>query len=343
LTDEDTKMNRSNAFFILTMAMAFVCTGILGCAGETPATQRRAGESPARPGPYSWRQTENSLALLNDGNTVWQLNYDKRYDKPYFHPIALTDGTVLTDLGPADHPWHRGLWWSWKFINGVNYWEEDPKTRLAPGRSEITGVKVTTRPDGNAEAQFTVEYHPPGKAAIVTEKRKLKVSAPDEKGVYRIDWTSTFAAGDCNVLFGRTPIIGEPCGVVWGGYAGLSVRMAKDAGNWRAADSEGHIFDKEFNNAKARWLDYTIQAGPAGTEGGVAILDHPSNPRHPTTWYVILGDPMRYFSPALIYDQPFTLAAGRTLKLRYRVIVHPGPMNRQWLENEWAYFRMIKR
>lgn len=325
-------MSKPNASFILTAALALACTGILGCAGES-----------ARPGHLMWRQTGNSLALLNEGNIVWQLNYDKRYDKPYFHPIALADGTVLTDNGPADHPWHRGLWWSWKFINGVNYWEENPKTRLAPGRSEITGVKVTTRPDGNAEAQFTVEYHPPGKAVKVSEKRTLKVSPPDEKGVYRIDWTSTFSADDGDVLFGRTPIIGEPCGVIWGGYAGLSVRLAKDAGNWRAADSEGHVFDKEFNNAKARWLDYTIQAGSAGTEAGIAILDHPSNPRHPTPWYVILGDPMRYFSPAFIYDQPFTLASGKLLKLRYRVLVHPGRTDRKWLENEWANFSKTER
>jgi len=319
--------------FVLIAAMALACTGILGCAGA----------SPARSGHISWRQTENSLALLNDGNTVWQLNYDKRYDKPYFHPIALADGTVLTDMGPADHPWHRGLWWSWKFINRVNYWEEDPKTRLAPGRTEITAVKLTKRPDGNAEAQFTVEYHPPGKAAIVIEKRTLKVSPPDEKGVYRIDWTSAFAAADRDVLFNRTPIIGEPCGVIWGGYAGLSVRLAKDANNWRAADSEGHVFDKEFNNAKARWLDYTIHAGRAATEAGVAILDHPSNPRHPTPWYVILGDPMRYFGSAFIYNQPYTLASGKPLKLRYRVLIHPGPTDREWLEKQWVEFSRTKR
>jgi len=306
--------------------------GIGGCAGESPAPTR----------PLSWRQTENSLALLNDSNTVWQLNYDKRYDKPYFHPIALADGTVLTDNGPADHPWHHGLWWSWKFINRVNYWEEAPTSRLAPGRSEITAVKLTKRPDGNAEAQFTVEYHPPGKFTLVTEKRTLKISPPDEKGVYRIDWASVFEAADNDVLFGRTPIIGEPCGVIWGGYAGLSVRLAKDAQNWRAADSVGHVFDKETNNAKAKWLDYTIQAGPASTEAGIAILDHPSNPRHPTPWYVILGEPMRYFSPAFLYYQPYTLASGEQLKLRYRVLVHPGPTDKEWLENEWIEFSRTK-
>ena len=31
----------------------------------------------------------------------------------YIHPIYSCDGDVLTDDFPADHPHHRGLWWSW--------------------------------------------------------------------------------------------------------------------------------------------------------------------------------------------------------------------------------------
>ena len=289
-----------------------------------------------------WERTGNSLALTKAGRTIWQLNYDKRYDKPYLHPVALADGTILTELRPEDHPWHRGLWWSWKFINGVNYWEDDPNTFLAPGRNEIMDVSVKPHEDDIAEVIITISYHPQGKSEVMTEKRTLRMSAPDARGIYYIDWKSEFTAKDKDLLLDRTPILGEPCGVIWGGYAGLSVRLAKDTNNWQAADSEGHTFSKEFNNAKARWLDYTIHTWPAATEAGVAILDHPSNPRHPTPWYVILGDPMRYFSPAFIYNQPYMLASGKLLKLRYRILVHPGPTDRKWLEKEWANFSRTK-
>ena len=33
---------------------------------------------------YSWQHTDNSQALLNHGHIVWQLNFDKKQDKPYF-------------------------------------------------------------------------------------------------------------------------------------------------------------------------------------------------------------------------------------------------------------------
>jgi hypothetical protein len=199
-------------------------------------------------------------------------------------------------------------------------------------------VSVKTHEDGIAEATITISYHPQGKSEVMTEKRTLRTGAPDARGIYYIDWKSEFTAKDKDLFLDRTPILGEPCGVIWGGYAGLSVRLARDANSRQAADSEGHTFSKEFNNAKARWLDYTIHAGRASAEAGVAILDHPSNPRHPTPWYVILGDPMRYFSPAFIYNQPYMLASGKSLTLRYRVLIHPGPTDREWLEKQWVEF-----
>jgi hypothetical protein len=233
------------------------------------------------------------------------------------------------------------LWWSWKFLNRLNYWEDDPNTWLAPGRNEIVKTAVIQLIDGSTLAQLNVSYHPPAKPEVLRENRTLKISPVDTKGGYQIDWTSTFTAADKDVLLDRTPILGQPQGVVWGGYAGLSVRLAKDAVKCKAIDSEGHTYNKEFNNAKARWLDYTFDV--AGKPAGVAILDHPDNPRHPTPWYVIITKDMRYFSPAFIYYEPYTIKAGESLKLRYRIIIHPGRTDVEAIERQWAEFSRTKR
>lgn len=79
-----------------------------------------------------WRQTDESLALLHDGEIVWQFNYRKEEGKPYFHPVTI-GGETLTDLRPADHPWHRAIWFSWKTINGLLY--QSPYT--LPARESI--------------------------------------------------------------------------------------------------------------------------------------------------------------------------------------------------------------
>ncbi|MEZ5238765.1 MAG: DUF6807 family protein [Microthrixaceae bacterium] len=33
-------------------------------------------------------------------------------------------GRVISVDAPADHPWHHGLWYTIKFVNDDNFWEE---------------------------------------------------------------------------------------------------------------------------------------------------------------------------------------------------------------------------
>ncbi len=40
--------------------------------------------------------------------------------KPYFYPVNTTTGHNLVWLRPEDHPWHYGLWFSWKYGNRRN-------------------------------------------------------------------------------------------------------------------------------------------------------------------------------------------------------------------------------
>ncbi len=292
------------------------------------------GAAIARKPRYSWRQTDSSLALLNHGRIVWQLNFNKKEGKPYFHPVGLTDGTVLTWLRPADHRWHRALWFSWKYINSLNYWEEDPKTGLSQGRTEIVFIKAIPQDDYSARIAMGLSYHPPDKPAVLTESRLITVSAPDENGRYRIRWRSTFTAGAEDVLLDRTPIPGEKGGKSWGGYAGLSVRMAKATRGWQFVNSEGRK-DKEAHGKRARWVDFSGELAD-GKEAGIAIFDYPGNLRHPTPWYVAKGMP--YFSPAVLFNKSYTLAAGKSLTLRYRILIHPGRADRDMLEGELKAF-----
>jgi len=145
---------------------------------------------------------------------------------------------------------------------------------------------------------------------------------------------STFTAGKKDVLLDRTPIPGEKDGKGFGGYAGLSVRMAKATRGWQFVDSEGRK-DKEAHGKKARWLDFSGEIG-GGKAAGIAIFDHPDNLRHSSPWYVAKGMP--YFSPAVLFNKSYTLAAGKSLELRYRLLIHPGLADRDMLKSEWNAF-----
>jgi hypothetical protein len=288
---------------------------------------------------YDWRQTDGSLALLNQGRVVWQFNFDKKEGKPYFHPVCLTDGTQLTWHRPPDHPWHYGLWFCWKYINGLNYWEEDRQTGLSQGRTQIDRTAVKLHDDYSADIVLNLSYHPPGAPAVLVEERQIHVSAPDSDGLYRIDWTGRFTAGAADVLLDRTPIPGEKDGQSWGGYAGLSVRLAKDISDWQLVDSEGRK-DLASHSQNARWMDFSGRFAQ-GPTAGIAIFDHPNNLRHPAPAFVIMDPkpPFGYFSPALLFSKPYTLPAAETLTLRYRILIHPGRLDANALEREWQSFQ----
>jgi hypothetical protein len=269
---------------------------------------------------------------------VWRLKFDTKEGKPYFHPVGLADGTELTCLRPADHPWHRALWFSWKFINGLNYWEEDPKTGLSAGRTEVVEVKAIPHDDRSAHIVMNLSYHPAGKSKVLSEIRVITVSAPDVDGRYRIDFYSMFTAGEKDVVLGRTPIPGEEGGKNWGGYAGLSIRMAKETRGFQFVDSEG-LKDKQAHGKRARWVDFSGEL-PDGKEAGITIFDHPDNLRHPSPWYVEKGMP--YFSPAVLFNKPYTIGAREDLQLWYRILIHPGRIDKRVLEDEWKAFGSLK-
>lgn len=288
---------------------------------------------------FFWQTNNTSLALVGGGKPVWQFNYGTNATKPFFHPLALPGGSPLSWQSPADHVWHYGLWFSWKFLNGVNYWEED-KQRQSEGTTSWRVVKIETRADLSAQIEIALDYRPRGAAMpLLTEQRTITITPPSADGSYAMDWNLQFKASDAKVKFDRTPLVGEPGGKSFGGYAGLSLRFAKELSEPRVSSTSdiGEPSEKRFRFA-ATAADYSGRIDNA--EVGVAILDHSSNPRHPTRWYSIVNPAASFYflNSAWIQLQPFELAANESFTLRYRVLVHPERWNATRLEAEQKKF-----
>ena len=285
---------------------------------------------------WAWAKTGDTVALLAEGQTVWRFNYGPAESKPNFHPVAVPGGPVLTWDKPADHPWHRALWFSWKFINGVNYWEEDPKTGRPAGKTQWQRVAVETTPDFTARIAFDLSYQRADTTngqPVVREHRVIEVSRPDAQGQYYLDWTMTFKALASDAIFDRTPLPNEPEGKPYGGYAGLSVRLAEALRDRQALTVEAPVvFSQGRYRGKAAALDYSGVID--GRAAGVAIVDHPQNLNAPSPWYAINDGAMYYFSPAVLCYGPYTLKAGQSFTLRYRVVAHPERWDLQRLRGE---------
>ncbi len=282
----------------------------------------------------SWRRSKQGLALLNHGRIVWQLLYDQKLGKAYFHPLSLLDGAPLTWLRPPDHVWHRALGFNWKFINGLNYWEISPDM----GRTDLKVIRDEVMDDFSARVELQIDYHPPGKAAVLKETRTLIVSPPDAAGRYTIDWQGDFLV-EQDLELNRTPPPGERDGKSWGGYAGMSVRLARETGAWKIADSEGRT-GMECHRQPARWIACGFTQKSTKRKALIAILDFPLNRRHPPPSFIVLQEemPFVYYSPALLFNEPLKLSAGENLQLRYQLVLSPGHVDRDHLDREWKNF-----
>ena len=273
-----------------------------------------------------WQRDDTSISWRHDGQTLWRFSFDPQKGKPFFHPLAAAADN-LTNFKPDDHPWHYGLWFSWKYINGSNYWEEDRQSGKAQGTTRWSVAGIDARPDGSALIRLDVTYTNPSGALDLKESRELQVSAPDAQGGYAIDWLSEFTAGEAGAVLGRTPMPGEPEGRVNGGYAGLSVRLAGAPAVMSVVTPEGPV--EKFESDRARPTAAAIGANftAEGRDiGALAILSAPANIATRAPWYVVNSSQgMRFICASVLAPAVRTLPPGGGWKLHYRVAVQRTP------------------
>ncbi|HWS01399.1 MAG TPA: ThuA domain-containing protein, partial [Prolixibacteraceae bacterium] len=141
---------------------------------------------------YTWNETDTTFSLLNNKETVWQFNYNDRFQRPYFHPLTV-DNTMITCVSPPDHPWHLGLWFCWKYINKLNYWEYLTENRSAKtgykseGATEITEITLVRNPDFTSDINLKINYHPLKGPTVLKEERTYHITLPEKDGSYLIE------------------------------------------------------------------------------------------------------------------------------------------------------------
>ncbi len=279
--------------------------------------------SPRTEGRVEHRIQQQEIAWIIGGIERLVSHYGTDRNKAFLHPVRTIQNEVLTDLEPADHPWHRGLWFAWKYLNGDNFWEERNDDEHY-GRTEYAGLDTLIYQE--QQTQYTAQYNylDEDERLLMREQRALTINFPTE-GPCIIDWDTTFTAWNQPVHFSCTPITPETW---WGGYAGLSFRAAPTWTDVQGLDSEGRN-NLDIKNQRASWVRMAGQTAQ-GHHASVAILDHPANPRYPTYWYYSdaadqLG--FAYMNPSLVFAEPYDLVSEDRLRLRYRILVADGVLS----------------
>ena len=219
-------------------------------------------------------------------------------------------------------------------VNGVDNWGEG----TGHGRTIHREFEALDRSDRGVVIEERTSWEDAGGAELLRERRSMSWFLQGEDRV--LDLKLLFAPASADVTFGDTKE---------GGL--LSVRMATsmDAGALgRIENAAGRVYEAGKGpettwGQRAAWVDYS---GPVGSERyGVAIMDHPDNPVHPTYWHVrgyglFTANPfgVSHFDPGSGRRGDLVLRTGSTLAFRYRMIVHRGDAHAASVAARWDAF-----
>jgi hypothetical protein len=269
----------------------------------------------------AWEHDDGVVVVSAGSRDVW--SYVHRGGRPHVHPLRTPAGHVLTRDAPPDHPWHHGLWFTIKFVDGDNFWEEE----------KVRGVLKHTAPpeavrhdDGTVALTGDIRWIRPDRQTVALRETRTVAhrpgAAPDATV---LDLTTTLVAST-NVVLDRTEF------TTWGGYGGLAFRGRGDLVDSRILLADGTETDRVLGTPGA-WLDLsgTVEEPDGPAPVGIAVCSHPTSPRHPVPWYgstraATYGDEgwSNFFNAAFLWDGPLTLDAGTPLTFRYRVLAHDG-------------------
>ena len=214
-------------------------------------------------------------------------------------------------------------------IEGTGIVTYTPKNGQKP-RSKKGIVRMTAIRHKAGKASGTIsgtfEWAVPGGEVLLTEERNMVFHSGPANRV--VDFDLKLTADSKAVKFGDTKE---------GTFAiRLATELEENRPEVTGIPRTGHILSSTGKAGEmqawgkpAPWVDYS--GSLKGEKLGVAIFDHPSNPKHPTHWHVrayglfaanIFGEHDFYQDPSR--DAGITLEPGKSLHFLYRVVIHPG-------------------
>lgn len=232
----------------------------------------------------------------------------------FMHPIRTPAGDVVTDMAPADHPHHRGVFCGWVEVEGEargDWWGWGAK---APKENRYI-LNRETRVTEHSPERVTlrlINSWRAGEEKVLGERVTLTASAA--AGCYVLDFEFKHTVG------GRKPVT-----LAQNPFGGFCYR-ARPRGEQTITGPDGvvklpdSVFDRRERNWPAsHWYDLTYLAAD-GVVNGVAVMDHPNNPL--STWHVVRG--IHMLNPCIVAEEAQQIQFGEPLYLRYRLVAHDG-------------------
>lgn len=316
-------------------------------AGETPSAAE-GGSVPKVT--FVKKDADRKIDVMIDGKlftSYWQP--DSVY-KPILYPILTSAGTAITRGFPLipkegerhDHRHQVGNWFNYGNVNGSDFWGNGSEGKRSKNGGEIklNSIDEVVEGDGEGHIAASSNWIDPAGKEVLSEKTTLYFIAKDSIRI--IDRVATLTAKDAPVVFKDTkegsfgirvarqlelPSKESVTLTDAQGHPTLVKAMSNEGvtGNYRS--SEGVEGDSVWST-RAKWMDLY---GSIGSEKiSVVICDHPKNLSYPTYWHargygLFAANPFgaKDFTKGK-EELNYTIPAGGSLTMRYRIIISSG-------------------
>jgi hypothetical protein len=293
---------------------------------------------------------DGRIQVTIDGKPYTTLFCGADTAKPYLHPLRSASGKIVTRRYPMesvageshDHPHHRGLWFSHGSVNGFDFWSNEPSQHDGKNARIVlksVGRVTSGKRSGTMDANF--DWKDPEGRILLTEARTMTFYAEPARRVIDFDITLTPLT---KVTFGDTKEGTFAIRLAPSLEESTKESMASPKRTGLMVDSEGRRGEPQVWGHRASWVDYFGEV--EGEKLGIAILDHPANPRHPTYWHSrsyglfaanIFG--LHDFLNDKSADGSMTVEPGQPLRFRYRVIIHAGDSQTAKIGEEFQKYK----
>jgi hypothetical protein len=245
--------------------------------------------------------------------------------KPYLHPLRSAGGKIVTRGFPMENlpgesttdQHHRGVWLAYRDVNGFDFWQNEfSYQNKNAGRVVTRGIDDLKSGNDRGSFHGTFIWLSPTGAPLLEESRTMAFQGVAKLRIVDVDLTLKALTG---VTFGDSK------------DGAFAVRLAEpltEKNSGTIVNSEGGRKMDQTWGKPASWVDHSGELN--GEKLGVALFEHPTSFHHPSRWHVrdyglLAINPFgsNAFDPQAAISK-FNLSMGQSIRLRYRIVIHPA-------------------
>lgn len=282
------------------------------------------------------RRVGSTVSVEIDGAPFTTFYFGPETPKPCLFPLRAAGGTVVTRGFPLEQipgetttdQHQRPAWLGFGLVNGFDFWQNEFSYHNSKA-GKVVSTRIALLPNG-----FRGVFHwlSPDGQAMLQETRTMTFAGNQTLRTIDVDITLQALA---ETTFGDTK------------DGAFGIRLAEpltEKNGGVITSSEGTRGMKETWGKRAAWVDYSGEIN--GEKLGVALFSHPKSFHHPARWHVrdyglLAVNPFgeQAFDKSLP-DGAYTLAKGKSLRLRYQIVIH-GALDSQTLGSLYEAFAAL--